>query len=179
MKNQCTATSSRTGERCKRAALRGSNICTSHGVNSRTRIAAKRRVALAEATALVEAQGVEPMTDVATQILVLASEARSLLDILAARVAELESFSSTDKLGSESISAILGAYQSQQEKTGRLLIAIAKLGLEDRRTRVAEADHRRLVQAVQEGVYSDQTLTHEQKQEILRSIFAALESVYE
>ena len=79
-----------------------------------------------------------------TQILTLAAEARTLTDILRSRVAELETLSTTDKLGAESISAVLGAYQRQLQHTGQLLIAIAKLGLEDRRTRVAEENVQRV-----------------------------------
>jgi len=168
---QCTATAKRTGTRCTRPAGIYP-VCATHGQNGRTRIAAQRKYAITEATALVEKMDHEPMQDVATQILILAQEARDLLDILGDRVAELPSFSTTDKLGAESVSAVLGALQSQQRETGRLLIAIAKLGLEDRRVRASEENVQRMASALTATLADIRLgLTHELQMEI-RALFS-------
>jgi hypothetical protein len=45
---RCTATAKSTHTRCRRLALLGATVCTSHGVNGRTRRKAAERVALAE-----------------------------------------------------------------------------------------------------------------------------------
>jgi len=172
------------GSPCGRWALKGSTICTSHGANSRVRIAAKRRLATTEALALVETLDLQPMEDIPGQILTLASEARALLDILHSRVTELQSLSNVDKLGQESISAVLGAYQAQMKQTGALLISIAKLGLSERRLAVAEADTLKLATAVQTGVYAagpkcDPPLSHEDMRMILSTIGKHLDKAYE
>jgi hypothetical protein len=121
------------------------------------------------------------MEDVPTQILTLAAEARQLTDVLKGQVATLQAdqMTNTDKLGVESVSALIGAYERQLQHTGQLLIAIAKLGLEDRRTRVAEGDHRKLWQAVVAGVNQcEPALSHDQQNETLRSIGRCLEKAY-
>lgn len=47
MENQCTAHSSRTGERCRKAALLGSNVCGTHGGRAPQVMAAARMRILA------------------------------------------------------------------------------------------------------------------------------------
>jgi hypothetical protein len=57
---QCTATANRTSRRCERRAIRGSNVCLSHGGSAvQVRRVAAQRVALAEAARLLGADAGE------------------------------------------------------------------------------------------------------------------------
>lgn len=60
MKRQCTATSKRSGERCKRAPVEGGLVCATHGGSAgQVTRAAKERVALATAQRMAARAGVD------------------------------------------------------------------------------------------------------------------------
>ena len=55
---QCTARTSTTGARCRKAPVKGATVCASHGGNApQVRAAAARRIATAEAVALAHELG--------------------------------------------------------------------------------------------------------------------------
>jgi hypothetical protein len=60
MKRQCTATSKRSGERCRRSPVEGSTVCATHGGSARqVKEAGKQREALAVAQRMVQRAGVD------------------------------------------------------------------------------------------------------------------------
>lgn len=63
MKNQCTARTSSTGARCRKAPVKGATVCAVHGGSApQVQAAAARRVATAEAVALAHELGLPIQT---------------------------------------------------------------------------------------------------------------------
>ena len=75
---RCTAKSKRSGERCKRSAILGGNVCTSHGGRTPVvKAAAERRLAMRKAVGGLRALGYDPDAgnlDPAEQLLRLVSD---------------------------------------------------------------------------------------------------------
>ncbi|HXN59895.1 MAG TPA: hypothetical protein VN886_05535 [Acidimicrobiales bacterium] len=179
---QCIA-HNRRGTQCQRPAGPGGTTCRYHGYAApQVANAARARIATNSALATIANQVHEPVEDPAFELLSIASEIVALKDELGRRASELQEIAVTDKLGGQNIAAVLSAYTGALKQASDVLVKIVKLDLADRRIRVAEADHRKLIQAVQGGVYAYQTdppLSHEQKREILQSIADALDALYE
>jgi hypothetical protein len=63
IKRQCVATSTRSGERCRKAPVRGATVCATHGGSvGRVKAAAARRVAEADAAAAAGKYGAPVQT---------------------------------------------------------------------------------------------------------------------
>jgi hypothetical protein len=157
---RCRATA-RTGEPCKRFAIAGGTVCPSHGGSApQVKAAARKREIVAQAQAVVAQYQHEPLAQPDLELLAVASEFVALKTELGRRSAELSTLTATDRHGAEQISAILGAYQQSLVQVADVLVKINRLGLEDRRVQVIEADYRKLVQAVQSGVYAGGARCH-------------------
>lgn len=88
---RCTATSSRTGERCKRQAILGGTVCASHGGRApQVQRAAARRLALGEAIAELHQLGHPIDVEPADAMLAMVQEAAGNVAFLRARVQELD-----------------------------------------------------------------------------------------
>jgi hypothetical protein len=161
------------GEQCKNNAIRGGTVCAqAHGGRApQVRIAAQRRLATQEAAAVVAKHRHGPIDDPATELLTVASEFLELKTELGRRSAELSTLTATDKHGAQQISAILGAYQASLVQVADVLVKINKLGLEHRRTLVAEQDLANVVAAIRAAVHcSEAHLTYEQAQAVLKAL---------
>ena len=174
-----------SGEQCKNAPIRGGVVCyQAHGgAAPQVKAAAARRLVLAEATSIVSQYTHVALDDPATELLTVAAEFVALKSELGRRSAELSTLTATDRHGAEQISSILGAYQSSLSQVSDVLVKINRLGLENRRTVVAERDYRALVLAIQKGTYAagpacDPPLSHEQMRQVLDSISEAVEKAY-
>ena len=69
------------------------------------------------------------MTDPEAALQQLAGEVLRLKDILAERVSELQAWRYESKLGAEQLRAELGLLERAQDRAGRLLVDLARLGL--------------------------------------------------
>src|SRR4051794_28146681 len=90
---RCRATA-RSGRRCKRAAIPGGRVCVMHGgATPAVRAAAERRLAAAEATALLNViwdPDAPPITDPVTALQSLAGRLQHATDVLGARLDAVE-----------------------------------------------------------------------------------------
>jgi hypothetical protein len=169
---QCKAIKA-SGEQCKNSAIRGGVVCAqAHGGSApQVRLAAKRRIVTQEATALVASYPVEPIDDPAMALLTVAAEYVALKDELGRRAAELESLAVHDRHGAEQVASVLQAYMHALDSVTDCLVKINRLGLENRRVQIAEADLRRVAAAVREAVHSHEMhLTFEQGELLCRLI---------
>ena len=89
---KCTGHAKSTGRRCKNRPIRGGSICRIQcGAAPQVRIAAKRRLVEAEATAFLSEYRHEPITSVWQALEDLISEVAAGKNFFAARVSELSS----------------------------------------------------------------------------------------
>jgi hypothetical protein len=88
---QCTATAKQTGERCRRTAQPGTTVCRHHGGRApQVQRAAKRRLALGQATAELDRLGIPVEVDPSEAMLAMVHEAAGNVAFLRMRVQELE-----------------------------------------------------------------------------------------
>ena len=136
--SQCSA-HNRQGKPCGRQAMTGGAVCDLHGGKSPgARQRAAQRRAEAGALRALDREGVEPVRDPVGALQQLAGEVLRLKDILAERVAELQSWRYESRLGAEQLRAELGLLERAQDRAGRLLLDLAKLGLDERAARLTE-----------------------------------------
>lgn len=148
--SRCSARTS-AGEPCRRYAMAGATVCPTHGGRApQVRKAAHQRLAESRALRVLDREGVEPVTDPVDALARLAAEAVGLKDLLGQRVAELsdDGWVSRTKLGAEQASAWLSAYERAVERTGKLLVDLARLGLDERAVRLSEAQGRMIAQVL-------------------------------
>jgi hypothetical protein len=136
---QCTAKSTRSGERCKKYAIRGASVCGSHGGRAPQvrRVAAERMVvAKVSKLGLLDAQAID---DPVSALMELGGEAVALVAALKAHVADLERVgTSQSRFGEQlkpEVTADLGAIREAE----RILTAIVRLNLAERLVRLDEA----------------------------------------
>jgi hypothetical protein len=143
---RCTAHSSRTGHRCRQRPMAGGTVCQTHGGRApQVRAAAARRLVTervtADAAAILAHEGVDPLADPVEALARLASEAQAFKLALAARVNDLSSVRfMASGAGTEQLRSEVALYERALDRTARFLEMLAKLGYEDRRTRVLERD---------------------------------------
>lgn len=144
---QCSARSKRSGERCKRAAIRGGKVCSFHGGKvPSVKAAAARRVALKEAEADARAvlgwKAADPVRDPVLELAKVAAEIGALKDALSQRVNALSSPTSVDAMGVERVRVEVDLYGQALDRTVKVLDLLGKHDLEVRRVKLAEQDAR-------------------------------------
>lgn len=143
---RCTAKSSRTGQRCRQRPMAGGTVCRTHGGSApQVRAAAERRLlaraVTAEAGALLAHEGLVQVDDPVLAIAHIAREAIALKDALGARVNALgERIRSTDDKGGEQLRSEVSLYERALDRTVKFLEVLARLGFEERVTRLREAE---------------------------------------
>lgn len=167
---QCTARSKQSGNRCKRAAIRGGTVCSIHGgKNPRVQAAARSREALreaqADAAAVLAHKGIQGVDDPILELSKLANEAIALKDALAARVNALSDVT-YNAMGTEKARAELELFERALDRAGRMLEALGRHDLEARRVKVAE-DQAALFRWVLTSLMLELTLTADQQEQAL------------
>lgn len=165
---RCTANSTTTGKRCRKARTPGTTVCASHGSKApQVREAAARRLATAavqaDAAALLAAEGVGPVGDPYDALERLATEVMAVKRAAAARVNALGSaIRYTSGQGAEQLRAEVALYERSLDRAVKILETLSKLGLDERRVQVQEklADQ---VGDVIEAVLAELDLTASQK----------------
>lgn len=168
----------RAGEPCGRPPIVGGTVCASHGGSApAVRKAAERRVALARATAEVEARATArgPLTvaEVYREMLVTAGSAVAWRDVLQERVAVLSDYGSTNTLGSEQVLTDVVLYERALDRTMRALELIARLDLDTRLLNIGNAMGAEVVRIFTAGLDSLE-LTVEQRATAQRVIVEEL-----
>lgn len=141
---RCTAKSTRTGERCRKYALRGGTVCATHGGSARQvkRVAAARVIrakAEAQATSRLGLKAFEPIEDPVGKLMELGGQAFSLVNVLREHVAELEKVGTAPGRWGETVKPEIAAYLSAIREAERILKSIVSLNLSERLVRLDEA----------------------------------------
>ncbi|WP_286960160.1 MULTISPECIES: HGGxSTG domain-containing protein [Arsenicicoccus] len=153
---RCRATS-RSGQQCKRYAIRGANVCRWHGgAAPQVQAAAARRVQQEELETMARRASADgptvTMSEVYTEMLTTAGMLIEYRDELADRKAAVTSWRSTDARGTEQLNAIIGLYEGALHRTVATLERIARLDIEGRKVRLSELEVRRVLGAVERSL---------------------------
>lgn len=133
----------RMGNPCQRIPPPGSPVCASHGGKApQTRRRAAERVAEQKALKLMNAYSPAspPLGNPVAELLQVAGEIKAFKDFLAGRVADMraEEWRYTDDKGGEQLRAEIVVYERALDRTAKILLDLAKLGLEERLVRISE-----------------------------------------
>ena len=130
IKRRCTAHRG-DGEQCRRSAVRGTNVCPSHGGSARqVRLAAARREAEAEAAGTLERWTPPPdgqVVDVLGELVELVATSTSFYRFATAQLAALsaEDWAARDTR----VELQVRQFQAAAAQTGKLLTDLTKIGL--------------------------------------------------
>jgi len=138
---QCTARSSRSGERCRNRPVRGSTVCSTHGGSApQVKAAAERRQSEAQAAAevrrLLHDVNADPIVDPILALQKLAGRLEAALDHLGDKVNQLQELEA-DTSGRARVEVAMWLQVARELR--QALEAMARLGIEDRVTAVLEA----------------------------------------
>lgn len=139
---RCTATAKRTGERCSKWAVAGASVCRSHGGGApQVRAAARKRVAQERAAkSLAEVELSDEDIDPVEELLDWLKRVRVVEDWLADQVAQLDTkLDSLDDHARREALPVVQLWTEALDRTGKALLDVNKLGLEERMTQVKEA----------------------------------------
>lgn len=197
MDRQCTATSKRSGERCKKWAIKGAKTCLAHGSGSKkARAAAARRVeeekAARQAQKAVELLGIQRDISPSEALLEEVRWTAGHVDWLRDRVKELEreqlvwgKTKEKTATGGEDAgfdvevteASVPSVWYSLYEKERAHLVAVCsaalRAGVEERRVRLAESQGEQ-VAAVIRAILDDLGLTVDQQRKVATVVPARL-----
>jgi hypothetical protein len=139
---RCRAISKRSGERCRRFPAPGGVVCHFHGgATKAAKAAAKRRVAEAQAEALLKViwdPDAAPVEDTLTAMKKLAGQLTHAVDVLGGRLA-----------GDQLDDATSVAWGRVLRELRQLLVAMERLGIEQRLVELEAAKVRMVATALQ------------------------------
>lgn len=138
---QCPAMSKTSGERCKRLVMIGATVCDFHGGKSRqAKRKAASRLAAAHAAEFLRDQEVRPIEDPIAELLHLTAEVRANYEFLRDNVAQLHvsDWEHVDDKRALQLSVYVEAMERAQERTGKFLTEMIRLGLEERMVQISE-----------------------------------------
>lgn len=178
---RCTATSSQSGERCRKRPVVGATVCPTHG-GSAPQVRAKAAVRVLEAAVAREIgqQGWEPVTDPVGAYADNAGEVLAFKDRLRERVEQLDdwtmriaAFGAGDEDGGqlmamgEQVRAYVAAYERSLDRAERTLARMISLGFDAKALRLREEEIYRAagdqINATVGAILKDLALTPEQQ----------------
>ena len=127
------------GKPCKAWAINGGTVCAAHGGRApQVKARAARNVAEQKAQALLEGiSDFEPITDPIAKLQHLAGRASRWLEVLEGVVADLHRIRYTTQ--AEQIDGRVVVFERAMDRTGKLLVDLARLNLDERSVRLQEA----------------------------------------
>ncbi|MFJ5861502.1 HGGxSTG domain-containing protein [Pseudarthrobacter sp. NPDC092439] len=155
------------GTPCRAYAIKGGSVCRVHGGSApAVRDAARRRAEVRDveknAAAVLAAEGFERIFDPVEALAELASRISGTERALAARVNALQDLSYRSLTGTEQMRAEIVLWGNYQDRLAKILEALGKFNLDERRVRVTELQSRQLVEAL-ERIFDRLGLTTEQR----------------
>lgn len=151
--NKCKAHSKlQGGNQCQLPPMAGQSVCGSHGGRTqRSKAAAAKRVTEANLRSTLGALTVVPVENPLAELQRLAGEARAWKELCASHVANLERM----RYGMEGGEAIRGEiilFERAIDRCLAILGTIAKLNIDERLVRIAEAQRDMVIEALDAGI---------------------------
>lgn len=131
MSVQCCATSTTTGQRCKRYAIEGATVCRAHGAAApQVQRRAAERVLETRLAGELTRREIEPVTNPVEAVQYLAGESLAWLDVVRGQVAKLSAVNYSDERGSQDVRPAIALYERALVNAARLTTDMVRLGVE-------------------------------------------------
>ncbi len=135
---QCTATSKRTHERCLRVPAPGALVCRWHGgASPQAKAKAELRRTMEEHQARAQRILKRPVTDPIAELQKLAADCLIWRDQMAEAMTKVEEIRYRSGAG-EQVRGELAAYEKAMVETRQVLVALARLQLDERMVTIRE-----------------------------------------
>lgn len=156
---RCTATTRRSKDRCRLWALQGLTVCYRHGATKSAQAKGRRAVADArldeQLNRLLVGTGASPVDNPLRALADLAGEMMAFKNGLASLVRKLDVDEIRYKGGAgEQIRAEVVLYERALERTGQLLVNIARLNIDERLAAIEEKQADTVIRAVEAALAS-------------------------
>lgn len=156
------------GQRCRKGAVPGLNVCPQHGGNApQARAAAARRIVEAELMELAETLVGAPVDNPLTELANLAGRARAWMELLQGRVEKLLETSAEAADGQErgakdgknagiryqagageQLRAEVALYERSMDRLGKFLADYGRLGIDERLAKITEVQAEKVIAAI-------------------------------
>jgi hypothetical protein len=133
---QCTATSKRSGEQCKRIAAPGATKCYMHGGRTAK---AQQRATEDRARAELARLDLPPVDDPLSELARITGQVIGWKDQIAAKVNELTSLRYEGEGSGEQLRAEVALWERALDRCERFLTAMARLNIDERLASISEA----------------------------------------
>jgi hypothetical protein len=141
------------GKPCGRFSTRGADVCRSHGAGApQVRAAAAERVLDGKVRETLARLGVGEVSDPLTTLARLAAEVLAWKDATAALVNELRELRYEDSKGGEQLRSEVLLWERALDRATQVLVAMARLRLDERLVAVNEQVAAMIVRAVDAGL---------------------------
>lgn len=153
------------GDPCGGYAITGGTVCSAHGGRApQVKAAAQVRVAEQRMAAQVARMNLDPVADPLTELQKLAGQAVGWKNLLAEKVDDLYEWRFTNERNDEQLRSEVALFERAMDRCASVLVAIAKLDIDDRLARVSE-QQAAMVAAALSAVLGEMGLSHEQQRE--------------
>lgn len=155
---QCRATSRRSGERCKRAAIRGGTVCAMHGGRAPSvKAAAARRLALADAETLVsqtvDARGPLTLGEVYEELLRTAALTVGWRDVLEVRLTAVQEWRyKASGPGTEQLRSEVALFERALDRAAKVLELVARLDIDARASHLSQRQGAQVADALRRAM---------------------------
>lgn len=175
-RRQCTATSHRTSQRCLRWAIKGGTVCATHGGTTPVvRAAAQRRLIEAEADAMISRMDIGPVENPLLELKKLAGRVLAWERLFEEKRQSISEWRYKSDSG-EQLRAEVAVVERAMDRCANVLVAIAKLNLDERLVQLEESKAA-LVEQLVLGVFTDLQLTPVQIREGRASLGRRLRAI--
>jgi hypothetical protein len=151
---RCKAHSSRTGERCKRWAIRGGTVCSTHGGRSPAVKAAarrrleERRVRTDMGRLLVELEAETAERSVDDVLVEQLHRGQAMVEVLGEMITQQTALFGPDHLGDGRPNVVATMYAEWVERTAKLAKLALDAGIDERKTQLHEYHQQQVVQVL-------------------------------
>lgn len=132
---RCTATSKRSGQRCKRLPSPGAKTCYIHGGKTAK---AAGRAAEQQARAELARLDLPPVDDPLSELARVCGQVLGWKDMLAGKVNALSSLRYENEAGGEQLRAEVALWERALDRCERFLTAMARLNIDERLAKISE-----------------------------------------
>ncbi|MHB8394934.1 MAG: HGGxSTG domain-containing protein [Candidatus Dormibacteria bacterium] len=144
----------RAGGHCGQPALAGMRVCRYHGgASPQARQKAHLRLVERQALAVIDREGIVPMTDALTALQQLSGEALRLKSYFGERLAALEQIRYEGRSG-EQLRSEVALFERALDRAQRFALDLAKLDIDERLARVSERQGEMLAACVERALGS-------------------------